>query len=85
MFNVHIQSKLLAHACHRLRYRPSPVPLSRTGKNNGGGSKGGQSALAGTREYKQSTFHPKSPLTETPTRWLLNDTQSIPCVMECVT
>ena len=36
MFNVHI---VVVHACHGHRYRPSPVPLSGTGKK-GGGSKG---------------------------------------------
>ena len=49
MFNVHIQS------------RPSPVPLSGSGKKMGGGVKregvmgGGPPALAGTREYKQGS------------------------------
>ena len=51
------------HACHGHMYRPSPVPLSGTGKKGGrekggwaktgGGSKGAPPALAATREYKQ--------------------------------
>ena len=39
------------------RYRPSPVPLSGTGKKKGQGVRGGLPALAGTREYKQSDWN----------------------------
>ena len=42
---------MVAHACHGHRYRPLPVPLSKTEKNKikkGGGSKGEPPALAGT-------------------------------------
>ena len=38
MFNVHIHSEqaVVAHACHGHMYRPSLVPLSRTGKKGEG-------------------------------------------------
>ena len=50
VFNVHIQSKLLAHACHGHRYRPSPGQEKRwEGVMGGGGA-----ALAGTKEFGQS-------------------------------
>ena len=31
LFNVHIQSTVVAHACYGHRYWPSPVPLTGTG------------------------------------------------------
>ena len=33
---AHSEQAVVAHACHRHRYRPLPVPLSRTGKKMGG-------------------------------------------------
>ena len=46
---AHSEQAVVAHACLGHRYRPSPVPLTGTGKKKGGGG--------GTREYEQSDWN----------------------------
>ena len=55
MFNVHIQSKLVEHACHgHINGLCRFLCPGQEKKKGGGGGGGGPSALAGTREYEQS-------------------------------
>ena len=53
---MHSEQAVVKHAYQGHRCRPSPAPLSGTGKKKGGGGRneGGPPALAGTREYQQS-------------------------------
>ena len=44
---AHSEQAVVAHACHGHKYRPSPVPLSGTGKKRGEGVRGGGGACTG--------------------------------------
>ena len=50
VYRAHSEQAVVAHACHGHRYRPSPNPLSGTGKEMAEGVRG----TAYTGGYKQS-------------------------------
>ena len=52
VYHAHSEQAVIAHACHGHRYRPSPVPLSGTGKIMGGGGWGGGGGGGCTGVYK---------------------------------
>ena len=49
---MHSEQAVIAHACHGHRCRPSPVPLSGTGKK-GGGSKGETACTDGYKRVQE--------------------------------